>query len=316
MKNLTTIKKSVLAITISLTIVLFAILLMTCISTQPNSVQKGNAFFAADINGGTSTNNLSQNGDAVGMDKDFYIVNSESTALLMAGVIFGMKSDVAEVTNMQFESSQHLVANNISQDYLNRMLELNYNIKASGTCSLVAMIIASDPLGIKDQIYKDMSEEEREIAIFKELYDIAVEYGSDYSAGGIGTSADNIPLILKKFYSNHGYYYDLNNIKLRNDLRKNVEEKRHEPSLISMNNGLDQDSGEEVAGHTVALLGSYKIKITYRKRGMLHKQNGTFNAFVICDGWKNSEDRQIGQNYQILLFNTNVANDVYLVNLM
>lgn len=315
MKNLTTTKKSVLAITISLTIVLFAILLMNCISAQPNLSQNENALIAKD-NGGISGNNLLRNSRANDLDEDFYIANLDGDALLLAGVIFGKKSDVAEIVDVQFGSANFSHAENLSQDYINGRLELKYNIIANGTCSLVAMIIASDALGINDNIpeFRDLSEDDKYAIIIKELYDIAISFGNNYSGAG-GTSVDTIPLILNQFYSNHGYNYDLRNIKLKSDLRKNVEEKRKSPSLITMFNGYDVQHDQYVDGHTVALVGSYKINIRYRKRGMLFKQNGVFNAFVICDGWTNSDNGKFGENYQVLIFNTDVKNSIYLVNL-
>ncbi len=117
------------------------------------------------------------------------------------------------------------------------------------------------------------------------------------------------------FYRNHGYNINLSNIVLKDDLRKNVEDKKRLPSIISIHNYLNQYNGEG-GGHTVALVGTYKIRLKYKKLKYGISQWGDFNAFIICDGWHNSSGKDIGNTYQLLLFNTDVKNNVYLINLV
>ncbi|MCI8421740.1 MAG: hypothetical protein HFE34_05555 [Clostridia bacterium] len=320
MKN-TMKKSSILAICISLAIVLFAVLLVVGI---PSISSSDSGFDINTLSSTTEANSPDTNllSDNYNFDKDAYIMESEFAACTLAALIFKNKGNVYTVSEMEPGSCSHIFADNLRQSYYNNLLKAKYGIEANGTCSLIAMIIASDALGINDKI--DLSwancktEEDRNVAMLKELYDIAIKYGgNDYNVNSPrGTYPDTFSTIISEFYSNHGYNINVNDKTLKNDLRKNVEASRHEPNLLFIYNIYSQVYGDMDGGHTVVLLGSYKIRLKYKNSVLLPSHWGTFNAFIICDGWNNSSDGEIGENYQILIFNTNVKESVYLFDLL
>ena len=75
------------------------------------------------------------------------------------------------------------------------------------------------------------------------------------------------------------------------------------------------DDIKSITAHTVVVLGSYKIKLKYNHAPLLSKRDGTFNAFIICDGWCMSSDDEIGKNYQILIFNNDVKDYFHVVSI-
>lgn len=319
MKNLTTTKKSVLVITLSLVIILFVVILATTCTPSASAIQNSPKLYA-DSNSIVGDDGTSMFADTVeGINKDAYIMNDVFPTCLLAAAIFQNKSDVYEVLEMEPpEKVSQLYPANLSQSYYNALLYDYYGIKATGTCSLIAMLIGTDALGINDKI--DLSwancktEEERNVAMLKELYDISIKYDNSYDSASRGTKRSTIASIIEEFYANHGYYFNYNAITLKDDLRKNVQNRKVDPALLSISNALTQDD-YEVGPHTVALVGSYKIRLKYKKLKYGIPQWGDFNAFVICDGWTNSNDGSLGDNYQILIFNTNVVNPIQLVNL-
>ncbi len=321
MKNLTTTKKSVLVITLSLVIILFAVILATTCTPSTSAIQNSPKLYA-DSNSIVGDDGTSMFADTVeGLDKDAYIMYNDFSACIFAGAIFQNKSDVYEVLEMQPpEKVPQLFPANLSQSYYNALLYKYYGINATGTCSLIAMLIGTDALGINDKI--DLSwancktEEERNVAMLKELYDISIKYNNSYDPNREtrGTYRSTIAPIIEEFYANHGYYFNYTALTLQDDLRKNVQNKKEDPALLSISNA-SQRGEYDVGSHTVALVGSYTIRLKYKKLKYGISQWGDFNAFVICDGWTNSNDGNLGENYQILIFNTKVKNAVQLINL-
>ncbi len=318
MKNLTATKKSIIAISISLAIILLMLFVaLDFTQMSQKSTNKSADLLSAPKGIDSYDSELLTVSNAI--NKDSYILTNEDSALMLASMIFTLKSNVKEVTHYELEEiriNNH--TENLSQALLNFLLELDFKTRADGTCSLIAMMMASDALKLNEDLNlpdaKDQSKLNRNVAILKQLHDISLKYGNVYKGENAGTKTDTISKIVKEFYANNGRNISTSEKSMIVDLRKYVYENFSGPSILSIYNGRNYD-GEDFSAHSVALLGNYNIKLEYKTNLGIRKK-GTFHAFVICDGDKVGKDGQIGNNYQILIFNTTVSRSVDLVKII
>lgn len=213
--------------------------------------------------------------------------------------------------SVTFDAYAYFKTKNISQSRINNLFQKKYHNYATGTCSLVAITIMTK-LIIEYSTYIDLNypshytEEELEIAIFKELYDISTSLGNEYGEiSTYGTSSTTIDSIIQIYFSKHGYNNEVTKNHIIYEYVENVRDSLKEvllvPAILSIN-AYYNNGRFTSGGHSVTVVGVYQYKVTYKKKYNLFKTiKKDICAYVICNGWSDASDGIIGDNLQLLV---------------
>jgi len=152
------------------------------------------------------------------------------------------------------------------------------------------------------------NEFEQSMAVYKEIYEIATNiYGNKYD-GEIGTEWETISQIFQTYYARHGHNIEASDNYFETDIRENIFNKCIMPSVLSIYNySVDGKSITNGESHSVTLKGAKIYDITYKTFSYKFDTKGTivnrkFYAYVISNGWYDSDDRNFGKNLQLLIF--------------
>lgn len=223
------------------------------------------------------------------------------------------KDDKVTIDSVTEVSHSYFMPDNLSQAGLNSQYENNNNgVQINGTCTLVAMVSTilfietiNDELAID---YDNVSDSEKAYKIFEELYNISVNMGNNYCviAGAQGTAIDTIEEIFWHFYSNHGHEnVNINDYLFTNNIQSNLNSTAYPPTILSLYDyWLNNSFGEF---HSVVLCGSYEYKVIYRLYPWYNlisgvKHTAYYKVFVVCDGWRDANDFEIGDHLQLLVY--------------
>lgn len=213
--------------------------------------------------------------------------------------------------SVTFDAYAYFKSKNISQSRINDLLLTKYNNVANGTCSLVAITIITK-LIMEYSTYIDLNypsyytEKELEISIFKELHDISISLGNKYSGSRtLGTFSSTIDSIIRTYFSRHGYNNEVTENHIISESVENVRDSLKDvllvPSILSFNTYYNKDIYSS-GGHSVAVVGVYQYKVTYKKKYNLFKTiKKDICAYVICNGWSDASNGMIGDNLQLLV---------------
>lgn len=225
------------------------------------------------------------------------------------------KDDKVTIDSVTQVSPYYLMPDNISQSELNNEYKKNHNIAINGTCTLVAMVSAilyiekiNDELAIT---YDNLPDSDKAYKIFEELYNISVDMGNNYSnvAGARGTAIDTIEEIFWQFYYNHGHQnVNINDYLFTSNVQNNVYNTAYAPSILSLYDYWV--NGEFGEFHSVVLCGYYEYKVIYRLYPWYKlisgvKHTAYYKVFVVCNGWSSANDYEIGNHFQLLVYDDN-----------
>lgn len=215
------------------------------------------------------------------------------------------ESDRISIVKTKEISHSYFLATNYAQSTYNELYEIQNETKINGTCTLIAMLsivrfierinpeltIEYDTIG--GNFFKDF-------LIFQELCEISMSMGNNYNSSS-GTLINTKKAILNQFYQNHGYNVDVTDKYFYNNIIENLN-KAYAPAALSIRNYNGTNGG-----HCVALLGSYTFNIEYKvypwyNSVIGNKESANFTIYVICDGWNDSDDGEIGSNLQLLVY--------------
>lgn len=305
MKNIFINKKNVIAIAI----ISFLLILIVVLG----------AFTPSTKSTDTKRYELSENSNPQGFDSNTLsatptasnssIFSSESVAEEHVKKIIKNRNSSYSSISISHKESAYLTPANISQTNWNNTFNKKYGIAIDGTCTLIAIAIMTEPImqlsSFIEITYPNISNKaELKLAILKELYDISVSFGNNYTISG--TYRSTIPKIIKKYFSNHGYNLNVTNNLIESDktyeVRNDLLDKISAPAILTLDNYYVNNVNQNNAVHSVTVVGGIIYTIEYKEKWYnIKKQTTTLNALIICNGWADSNDGNIGNNLQILI---------------
>lgn len=313
-------KSSIIAIFIILVVVVIS---MFCINYETR-----NSYNISNINADDRGINLSQDsistysteGDVIPQS---YMDTSISSMENHLREIVKRKDDKVTIVSVTKTNQSYFIPKNFSQATFNANYNLRHNVSITGTCSLVAMVSTilyieniNEELAIS---YENISEADKPYRIFEELYNISLNMGNNYISanGSTGTNRETIDEILVHFYVNHGYYINVNDFIYRQNIQNNIYANFYPPTILSIYDYYY--NGGNGGNHSVVLAGALDYTVVYKvypwyNAVLGNKKTAYYKAFVICNGWNNNSNGQIGENLQLLIYDDN-ANFAQIVNI-
>lgn len=302
-------KVAIISIFIVLAVLVIA---MFCINYETR-----NSSYISNISAEDGASNLSQDSiSTYSTMPQSYMDTSISSMENHLREIVNRKDDKVTITSLTDTNHSFFLPLNFSQSTFNAKYKQKHHISITGTCSLVAMVSTvlyiehiNDELTIS---YDNVTETEKPFKIFEELYDISTSLGNNYIAnnGTTGTNRDTFDDILLQFYSDHGYSIDINDYVYSQNIQNNIYANSYPPTILSIYQYYY--NGSIRGNHSVVLAGAYDYKVVYRVYPWYNlvfgvEKKAEYKAFVICNGWEDCSDGEIGENLQLLVYDDSAS---------
>ena len=197
------------------------------------------------------------------------------------------------------ETHSYFLPSNIQQTSLNNQLKTKYGIDATGTCSLIAMIIIKNFISLNNNIVIQQSN----VDMLRDLYNISIQYTNKYDGSEQGgTKFNTIANIMRDYFHSKGVMLNVTDRQFNKylDMLNNCVC----PLISNIYDYIRYEDGTIGGAHSVVVCGvmNFTSDVTYKKWGWIinSSKQVTTTGYIICNGWANSNDGQIGANLQIL----------------